>query len=182
MSKLVAICELLFKEPAMVKERPLTDLQRNSIYISLKLRDGSPNNFHWALYVHKNAQEGGIKYHITGSAGKWYTAHLSTFEALKEMLSIGVLRIGSYETDRLEFIDGLARKEDHRINAIEGITCRVWVGRVCERLKEEEILDFESWDQLEMEIMEFGNENIESCSLGQQPRPMTYSRVCGLTG
>ena len=54
------------------------DLQPRGLYILLFARGDNADakdDFHWALYLHQDKSNGGRKFHITGSAGKWLAEH-----------------------------------------------------------------------------------------------------------
>jgi hypothetical protein len=68
--------------------------------------------------------------------------------------------------------------DDAKLNMLSGLTCRVWVLRVWERLREGRFMDFDSLEALEREAFEFGNTHLESADAAFQPRPLVDSRVC----
>ncbi|KAH6668904.1 hypothetical protein B0J14DRAFT_599594 [Halenospora varia] len=155
--------------PSLPQPRSLSDLIPNSLYIALYSREnGDLGKFHWAVYHHLNAQSGGVKYHIRGNIGRWMAAHESTKSIFKEFLLVGLV------------VDRMARVEDETVNQIEGTTCRVWVKRFCERLREEGLMRFESWERLGEELVSWGVENNQSSLDNVQPRPLSFSKVCGL--
>ena len=78
-------------------------------------------------------------------------------------------------------MDSIIREDDAILNQIEGLQCRSWVGRVCERLKTKGIMNFGSWELLNQEVLAFGDANVEACEEGRQPRALAFSKVCGLT-
>lgn len=107
-------------------------------------------------------------------------AHESTKSIFKEFLLVGLVRIASIEEGDREVVDRMARVEDETVNQIEGMTCCVWVKRFCERLRKEGLMRFESWERLEEELVSWGVENNQSSLDNVQPRPLSFSKVCGL--
>lgn len=127
------------------KPTPLEDLADNSLYILLFCRaDPGPDNFHWALYLHRNAQSGGTKYHITGSEGRWLVAHETTRSVTRQFLLVCLIRVASAAIEQQELADRIIRQEDDTVNQIPGITCRIYVRRICERLKAAGLMTFPS--------------------------------------
>ncbi|MCJ1377967.1 hypothetical protein MMC17_001063 [Xylographa soralifera] len=162
---------------------PLAALTPNSLYILLYHRGVStPSNFHWSFYLHHSAATGGSKFHTTGSAGRWISAHGETKAITAEFLLVGLVRVAAIKEEQR----GLARRvitaEDGLLNETPGLTCRTWLRDGCERLKEHGLMSFESWEALEGECNEFGNENAEGCERNEQPRPVWESRACGFGG
>ncbi|KAH8671892.1 hypothetical protein BGZ60DRAFT_406115 [Tricladium varicosporioides] len=169
-------------QPSRPQPHSLSDLTPNSLYIALYSRDGDDlGKFHWAIYHQHNAQIGGMKYHIRGNVGRWIAAHESTKGILKEFLLVGLVRIASInEEEKKDKVDRLARVEDKTVNQIEGTTCRVWVRRFCERLRDEGLVTFESWERLERELVNWGIKHNQGSLDCVQPRPLWDSRVCGM--
>ena len=65
---------------------------------------------------------------------------------------------------------------DGTLNSILGISCRVWLLMVLDRLVEEGLVHCDV-GELERECMDFGNEFSLSASLNEQPRPVVGSML-----
>ncbi|KAF4634258.1 hypothetical protein G7Y89_g3848 [Cudoniella acicularis] len=164
------------------KHRELSDLTPGFLYITLYSReDDSLGKFHWAVYYHLNAQIGGTKYHIRGSIGRWMAAHEQAKGILKEFLLVGLVHVAVIDEGKNKVVDTLARVEDDTVNQIEGTTCHFWARRFCEGLRAARVMDFRSWKELEEELVTWGIENDESSLENVQPRPLSFSKVCGLS-
>lgn len=164
-------------------------LKPNSLYILLFIRDSPPrpNDFHWALYLHRDPASGGTKYHIKSEGSGWIADHGDAVAVMKSFLLVGAFRIADVPEDSNEHVDRTVRTYDDRLNtAVPGITCRVWLLRVLELLRGVEggdggrVLRCEDVGALEGEVMRWGNENASSADLNVQPRPVADSVLCGL--
>lgn len=96
------------------------------------------------------------------------------------MLLIGLFRIISFDPAKLDSIHAMVRTDDDSLNQIPGMNCRIWVARVCERLKDAGFMAFESWQDVETETMGFANAHKASSGRNDQPRPLGFSKACGL--
>ncbi|KAF7950765.1 uncharacterized protein EAE97_002317 [Botrytis byssoidea] len=171
----------------------LSTLQPNALYIALFTRGypNQPDDFHWALYLHHNAQKGGIKYHVRNRGAGWTVDHGSTKGILKEALLVGLVQIAVIPDGEEGYVNEVFRSLDGTLNERE-ITCRTWILRVLEPLmrggKGEgegegagvKILGCESIEGLEREVKDFGNRYMDEANENVQPRLVEVSRVCGL--
>ncbi|TGO58293.1 hypothetical protein BOTNAR_0183g00020 [Botryotinia narcissicola] len=146
----------------------LSTLQPNALYIALFTRGypNQPDDFHWALYLHHNAQKGGIKYHVRNRGAGWTVDHGSTKGILKEALLVGLVQIEVISDGEEGYVNGVFKSMDEKLNEGE-ITCRKWILRVVEKLMRSgkgegegdgvKILGCESIEGLEREVKDFGN-------------------------
>ncbi|KAE8159476.1 hypothetical protein BDV40DRAFT_240565 [Aspergillus tamarii] len=158
-------------------------LTQNSIYIALYIRTDPPipDNFHWALYLHHH--DTGTKYHITNESTGWIAAHAPESAILKFFLLVGLIRIADFPSSQsiLNEADRLIRSYDDRVNEM-GVTCRTWLFKVLELLKERDLL---CWGKnmdlgdLEREVIYWGNEEAGDAVRNVQPRPVGVSKICG---
>lgn len=159
----------------------LSSLPDNTLWIVLFCR-GEPmhNNYHWAFYLHGNADSGGVKLHATsiGSAAGWIADTYSTTAITKEFLLVGLVRIADVDPDNRDKVMNVIRQEDGMLNELEGFTCRIYIKRACERLKLEKLLQFPDWDTLQSEVFTFGNKHVLSAEENVQPRPSEIATVC----
>lgn len=163
----------------------LGTLNPNGLYILLFIRDDppEPDNFHWALYIHHGAQQGGTKYHITNiSQGQaWIPAHEDTHAVMKEFLLVGLFRIADVPTGQNGRVDRIIRCFDDTLNTPE-MTCRVWILMVLTVLQRpvdgRRILECDDLLALEREVKDWGNENSMGAANNEQPRPIAYSSLC----
>lgn len=182
-----------------VQTTALETLPPNTLYIALWIRNDPPetNDFHWALYHHHNASIGGKKYDVKGinkNNSHWVTDHAWTGNIFKTNFLCVLIRIadlGHGDGDDGERLDEGIHALDGCVNDIPGVTCRVWLFVVLERLVREgvwglrdDIGDVDGGGdglgllRLEKECMEFGNRVRQEAALNIQPRPVVVSRFC----
>ncbi|RMZ78775.1 hypothetical protein DV738_g3676, partial [Chaetothyriales sp. CBS 135597] len=159
-----------------VQEDALATLPTHKLYIGLWLRNNIPNSndFHWGFYYHRD-DKGGTKYHIKNMGSGWITDHAHTGGALKSQFLCVYVQIGSIPADKEGQLDQLVRSYDGSINTIPGITCRVWIFLVVQRLVEAGLLRCHDLASLERECLAFGNECSSSALKNDQPRPIKVS-------
>lgn len=163
----------------------LANLDTGGLYIILFIRNDPHilGDFHWALYLHRDPLRGGTKYHVKQQGGGWIADHGPTAGVLKSFLLIGLFQIALVPAGRESDVDGALRTYDHSLN-MAGITCRVWILRVLALLQNPtngySILKCPELKALEEEIKVWGNENAASAALNRQPRPIAWSKLCGL--
>jgi len=163
--------------------RSLEDLTECSLYIMLFSRQ-EPGSYHWGLYLHQDAKVGGIKYHIKGAVGAWIAEYVSTRGALTSLVLIGAMRVaGNWSPGSQATVDSIIREDETRLNDIPGLTCRVFTLNALERLQRRGFATFSNIGAVEQEAIAFANGNVDSCENAQdpQPRPIDFSRVCGMT-
>ncbi|KAI0021378.1 hypothetical protein F4780DRAFT_287222 [Xylariomycetidae sp. FL0641] len=163
-------------------------LTTGGIYILLFIRDDppKPNDFHWALYLHKG-EHGGLKWHISNlKSGYWIAEHTELRDPFKLFLLNGFFHIATIQLDQADRVDGVVRSYDNDLNRPE-TTCRTWLLRVlkllqCETVRgltgERAILRCGDIDALEQETKDFGNRHAPSCAANKQPRPIEASAIC----
>ena len=157
----------------------------SGLYVLSYIRDDPPksDDFHWALYHHRNVSTGGTKYHIRGISDHWITDHSTIRGVLKELFLVGMFQIAVTPDSREKAVDQALRSLDDTINNGD-ISCRVWLRRVLEVLKglggDSPVVKYGDGEALEREIKDWGNEHSKSAALNEQPRPIGKSRLCGL--
>ncbi|KAF2245032.1 hypothetical protein BU26DRAFT_522721 [Trematosphaeria pertusa] len=160
----------------------LSNLQVNGLYVILFLRTSphTPNNFHWGLYLHGDATQGGTKYHIKQQGSGWIADHGKTAGVFKSFLLVGLFQIATIPTGWKGHADQQFRTYDSSLNSSPNITCRVWLLWVLALLQKEvngyKLLKCADLSALEAEIIAWGNENAASADLNLQPRPVAVSK------
>ncbi|PYH75366.1 hypothetical protein BO82DRAFT_33262 [Aspergillus uvarum CBS 121591] len=163
----------------------LSSLKINGLYILLFIRDDPPaqNDFHWGLYLHRNSETGGTKYHIKQQGSGWITDHGPTAGVFKSFLLIGLFRIADVPMGWENHLDQTLKTYDNRLNT-PGTTCRVWVfwvlGLLQKPIAGKTILKCDNLQSLEAEVKNWGNANAASAAENLQPRPLGASTLCGL--
>ena len=160
-------------------------LTAGSLYIVLYSRgivappDGR-GEFHWAFYLHINEFEGGWKLHVTnaGSAQNWIAEPSKEKNVFGAFLLVGMVKIRTFQVDAVENIKSIIQAEDDQLNQIPGLTCRTWVFRACERLRQYGHLSYPNLQDLEQEMWTFGREHWDDANQNVQPRPFIDSQVC----
>lgn len=94
------------------------------------------------------------------------------------MFLTGLMKIGQIALKNLNMLVGLVKADDDDLNTIKAMTCRIWVGRACERLRERGLLSYPGWDVLQQEASESGRANWADSEQNMQPRPLIQSEVC----
>lgn len=166
----------------------LQTLPPDTLYIALWIRNDPPeaDDFHWAFYHHHNASGGGKKYDVKSINDHWLTDHAWTGNIFKTNFLCVLIRIADVgDVDRKRLDEGI-RALDECVNDIPGVTCRVWLFVVLERLVREGVLGLRDVDggvglglmRLERECMDFGNRVRQEAALNRQPRPVVVSRFC----
>lgn len=154
-------------------------LPPGGLFIALYIREDPPkkDDFHWAFYVHTGPSTG-MKYHATGSPNTWMASHGSSSNVLKEFLLCVLVEVGRVSPNRLDELDQIMKTHDDELNAIPGLTCRVWIWMIVEKLMERAILQNSgSLDELEHECKAFGNIFSAGASRNEQPRPVVKSEL-----
>ncbi|KAL4897331.1 hypothetical protein BDV59DRAFT_198724 [Aspergillus ambiguus] len=165
----------------------MVSLRPNTLYIPLYVRSDPPvpDNLHWALYHHHDADiGGGTKYHITneGGRGVWITSHGSESNILKTFLLVGLVRIADIPSTCADAMDRLIRSYDTQLNDLD-VTCRTWLFRVLQLLQDKQtepvgaatgrLLDANvDLEILESAVKEWGNRFAAEACLNVQPRPV----------
>lgn len=173
------------------KPAALSALIPNSLYIGLTARPSDVGTFHWFFYHHLSAEEGGWKMHITnlGSGGKtWMSEYTKTRSITGTMFLVCLIEVVSAERqtmhvsmDEKDDQDDAGRKstlmsivqdDDAVLNEVEGLTCRVWIGRACKRLQRRGCIDFGDWDKSEEQMIRYAQRHWEDTEFAHQPRPI----------
>ena len=166
------------KPATSTKCRPLSDLDPNDLFIhTIYQFVDRPDSFHWGLYLHENIQ-GGWKYHITRMDPGWIADHAPSTSALSTRALIGLVRVAKIPASQKERVQEIIA-EDTQLNQVPGMTCRVFVGRACERLKSAGLMTFNTWNDVKQEVRQFVSTNIVGADHNDQPRPVVDSKACG---
>lgn len=159
-------------------------LEPGALYIVLYYREGLDNNFHWGLYHHINPAIGGRKFHIIGRGLKtlWMPDHVDGTGILDDTRLMGLMRLTHLGTSQqvMKAAGDTITLEDDMLEHISGLTCRVYVQRACERLKEGGLIGFPNWTDLQAELFAFGNTlnpEMGGDSAPPQPRPVVNSAI-----
>lgn len=161
------------------QEEALTRLQLNTLYIVLYIRSDPPelNDFHWGYYFHENPQ-GGLKYHMRSLGGGWIPDHGKTGGVFKSNFLCVLIQIASVPQAKHSQLDQIMISRDGDVNSIPGVTCRVWLMAILQRLIQHEIVRCSSVDALIQECMSTGNQHSAAAAKNNQPRPVVRSRLC----
>lgn len=162
-----------------LQEETLANLHPNHLYIFLWIRNDPPrtNDFHWGFYLHTHAQ-GGVKYHIRNIGDGWIPDHGQTGEVLKTMYLCVLIEVANVPETMYGVLDDTMRSLDGNLNAISGMTCRVWVLIVVKRLIELGVIRCESEEVFQEECMMFGNMFSAQAAENLQPRPVVRAQFC----
>ncbi|OAX82370.1 hypothetical protein ACJ72_03287 [Emergomyces africanus] len=157
----------------------LSHLPLNTLYIVLYIRSDPPreNDFHWGFYVHTHPF-GGSKYHIRNLGSGWIPDHGPTGGVFKSNFLCVLVQIADVPEAKTPQLDQIMRSLDPSINAIPGISCRVWLFTVLQNLVHHGIVRCTDLAALQQECMGIGNQNMADAAVNRQPRPVTRSRLC----
>ncbi|EEP77765.1 predicted protein [Uncinocarpus reesii 1704] len=171
------------KERAVAVERmqkeALAALPLNSLYIGLWIRSDPPvaNDFHWAYYFHSRPL-GGTKYHIRNLGSGWIVDHEPTNGIFGANFLCVLIEIATVPETKHGELDQIIRSYDANVNSIPGVTCRVWLLEVAQKLIDHGIIHCNSHLELGQECMAIGNQHMHGASINEQPRPVVKSRLC----
>ena len=133
--------------------------------------------------MHNRADIGGMKFHIEGAtaAGGWMTEHGTTLGAMKSSKLVAIIRVAEFEASQKDRMETIIREDDGRLNDIGEISCSIWVGRACTRLRDAGLMHFGGdWAEVRREVLDISNSHWHSGYENSQPRPLVFSRVCGM--
>ena len=74
----------------------------------------------------------------------------------------------------------IIREDNFKLDTIKPISCSIWIGRACARLKDEGLMHFDDWEEIRREVLDFSNGHWNSGMVNEQSRPLGFSRVCGI--
>ncbi|RAL01567.1 uncharacterized protein BO80DRAFT_424771 [Aspergillus ibericus CBS 121593] len=162
-----------------LQEEALKRLPLNTLYIVLWIRSDPPrlNDFHWGYYFHK-LSSGGTKYHMTNLGGGWIPDHGLTGGVFKSNFLCVLVEIATIPPAQHDQVDQIMRFHDGDINSIPGVTCRVWVLTILQKLIQNGLVLCNDIKALEQECMGFGNQYQGAAAQNDQPRPVVKSRLC----
>lgn len=180
--------------PSTGSEDRLFNLQPDSLYILLYYHPKPDIKYHWGFYDHMDADHGGWKFDIINPGGVWRLAFpYSDGQPHKNILDpdpkepLGVmLRAGRVAPNNRERVHRIIRAEDDRLNELNaeltgGLSCKVYVKRVCERLKEAHILEYGDWTDLEREVLQTGDDNENEKGQKVVVKDSKFAGVCNET-
>ncbi|KAJ5808726.1 hypothetical protein N7474_009995 [Penicillium riverlandense] len=161
------------------QEDALARLPLNALFIVLWIRSDPPrqNDFHWGYYLHTGSQ-GGVKYHMRNMGSGWMPDHGSTGGVFKSNFLCVLIQVATIRETARNTLDQIMRSHDGDVNQIPGVTCRVWVVKIIQKLIQHGMVRCENIDALQQECMAFGNQYSPGAAINQQPRPVVRSRLC----
>ncbi|KAM5442921.1 hypothetical protein MferCBS31731_001793 [Microsporum ferrugineum] len=162
-----------------IQEEALSRLPLNTLYIVLWIRSDppTPNNFHWGYYFHTSKTRG-YKYHMKNLAGGWIADHGETGGVFKSNFLCVLIQIASVPPEKKTLLDQVMKSRDGDVNSIPGMSCRVWVLTIAEKLAQQGLLRYSSLEALEQECFRVGNQYSAGAADNNQPRPVVRSEVC----
>jgi hypothetical protein len=163
-----------------MQEEALHSLPINTLYIGLWIRADPPppDDFHWAYYLHTTSQSG-IKYHITNTRDIWTAEHGTESGITKSLFLCCLIGIGRVPVEEHGRLDSVVRSYDADLDAIPGVTCRVWLLHVLQKLIQDELVRCsDKVDAVEAECKNTGNEYRVEAAMNKQPRPVVCSTLC----
>jgi hypothetical protein len=142
------------------------------LYILLYHHPNPDIRYHWGFYDHSNSEEGGWKFDIINPGGVWRLAfpygdgkpRTDLLDPdLKEPLGV-MVQVGSVQGGQRERVHEVIRADDDRLNDLNAelpgaISCKVYVKRACERLKEAGFIEYADWADVEKEVLRNGDAN-----------------------
>ena len=108
------------------------------------------------------------------------TDHGVTKGVFKSFLLVGLVQVANIPTSMADKAKALITQDDNNLNSIPGNTCRTWVLRALERLKDADILHCSDVLALEQEVKDWGNSEQQATLDNVQPRTIVRSKLCGL--
>ncbi|KAJ5747079.1 uncharacterized protein N7511_008775 [Penicillium nucicola] len=156
----------------------LASIPLRTLHIGLWIRSDPPrpNDFHWGFYLHTSSTSG-MKYHISSLTGGFVPEH-GPNSVLQSNFFCVLIQIASVPETSLALLDRTVRAYDEDLNRIPGVTCRVWLLVILEKLVQARIVRCGNLRALEDECMALGNEHSVSAAVNEQPRPVVLSRLC----
>ncbi|KAK2761589.1 hypothetical protein FQN54_001417 [Arachnomyces sp. PD_36] len=166
-------------ENKRAQEEALSRLPLNTLYVVLYIRSDPPreNDFHWGYYFHTHPT-GGSKYHVRNLGSGWMPDHGPTGGVFKSNFLCVLVQIAVVPDARKAQLDQIMCSLDANINAVPGISCRVWLFRVLQDLVQHGIVRCHDLAALQHECMGIGNQYMADAADNRQPRPVIRSRLC----
>ncbi|KAJ5172381.1 hypothetical protein N7492_004974 [Penicillium capsulatum] len=161
------------------QEDALANLTPNTLQIALYLRSDPPlqNDFHWALYFHRQAS-GGTKYQVENPYKVYMPNHGHTGGIFKENFLCALIKIASIPEDLHATFDQIVRSRDGDLGSIPGVTCRVWLLEILRQLSLRGIVHCDDVGILERECFDIGNRFSAAAAQNEQPRPVVDANLC----
>jgi hypothetical protein len=181
-SKMMSSGTSVNERAAMIKkqqEEALARLPLHGLFIVLWIRKDPPrqNDFHWGYYYHAFPKKG-LKYHIQNLGSGWIPSHGETAGVFKSIFLCVLIQIATIPEKARNILDQLMRSHDGELYQIPGVTCRVWLLRILQKLIQHGLVRCSNPDALEQECMSFGNRFSLAAAENNQPRPVVRSRLC----
>ncbi|KAJ6095209.1 hypothetical protein N7486_005955 [Penicillium sp. IBT 16267x] len=128
-------------------------------------------------YFHTSAM-GGTKYHMRNLGGSWMPDHGPTGGVFKSNFLCVLVQVAIVPGTVYGRLDQTMRSHDGDVNSIPGVTCRVWLMEILQKLIQQGIVRCSNAEALLQECMGIGNQYRASAAINQQPRPVLRSRLC----
>ena len=139
-----------------------------------------PSKFEWALYLHEDAENGGLEYHIHKVSGQWLAGHRKRKGICRNDRLSGLFGIGSILVSEM-MVHRIITEMDKSMNDNDDLTCKSWVGRAVEKVIEAKALDIGcGWKDLKDAVFQFAAMHWQSAFENVQLRP-TASLGLGTT-
>jgi hypothetical protein len=160
-----------------IQKEALKNLPPSTLFVMLYMRTDppAPNDFHWGLYYHRDAN-GGTKYHITNEGSGWLPGHGPTGGAMRSNALICLIPIATIPPQEAGNLDQIARRYDNTVNTHPSMTCRVWVLMAIRDLISAHLVRCSNINALERECFDAGNRYSTD---RLQPRPVVRPESCG---
>ncbi|KAF2114428.1 hypothetical protein BDV96DRAFT_576766 [Lophiotrema nucula] len=164
------------------------NLTTGGLNILLFIRDDppKPDDYHWALY-HHTCPSSGTKYHIRniGAGGlSDHARHAIQGTRNSSPPLVGFFYIGNIPVEVEECVDTKLRTYDRELNEMVGTTCRTWLLRALELLKEfkdsdgKSILVGQDIGEIEKEAKAFANVcRFEAARMNSKERMLPVGQV-----
>lgn len=162
-----------------IQEEALARLPLKTLYIGLWIRADppKPNDFHWGYYFHTSSK-GGEKYHMKNLSSGWILHHGHTSGVFKSNFLCVLIQIAVVPEANHDLLDQIMKSRDRDVNDVPGVTCRVWVLIILQKLIRHGLVRCSSVDGLQEECMAFGNKYSADAAGSVQPRPVLSSTLC----
>ena len=122
-----------------------------------------------------------MKLHVDDKMGGWLTDHGVTKGAMTSNRLVGAIRIAEFSPSQKDSVLTIIRAEDTQLNDVKPFSCSIWVARACSRLRDEGLMHYKDWTEVRREVLDFSNTHWLGSAKNNQPRPLAYSKVCGLS-
>ncbi|KAL1941142.1 hypothetical protein VTO73DRAFT_7354 [Trametes versicolor] len=145
--------------------------------------DVASDQWHWGLYHHLHATQGGYKMHITGRPGRWMFEDGRTNSIMRSSVLIGAMRIGYCPIDKNDRIVAIAKSipPTGPPEGFDKLTCWTWVLSIIRLFCQAGYVRCASQTRLAEEFRAWAAEHTQTAFEGHRPRPVQDSSTCILT-